>query len=186
WFIFAPLGVALFQGQSSLILLLLYALTFISLKRGYEQSAGVCLALGLFKFQFVVPFVLILLLRKKWRFLAGFAACAAVLGLLSLTAVGSRGVISYVHLLLSIGNNPGNLSYGSAVDMPTLHGFVYALLSRIVSVRAISIVVAAISVLLILFTASRWEHAERTARDDSFDLIFAAAIAMSLMTGLHM
>ena len=142
WFIFAPLGVALFQGQSSLILLLFYALTFISLKRGYELSAGVCLALGLFKFQFVVPFALILLVRKKWRFVAGFAVCAAVLSLLSLKAVGWRGVTSYVHLLLSIGNNPGNVSYGSAVDMPTLHGFVYAVSRQLFSVRAISVIVA--------------------------------------------
>jgi len=186
WFIFAPLGVALYQGQSSIVLLLVYILTFISLKGSRDLLAGVFLGLGLFKFQFVVPFALIFLLRKKWRFLAGFALSATVLGALSLVAVGWQGMTSYVHLLLSIGSNPGNVSYGSAVDMPTLHGFVYALLSRIVSVRAISIVVAAISVLLILFTASRWEHAERTARDDSFDLIFAAAIAMSLMTGLHM
>jgi len=142
--------------------------------------------LGLFKFQFVVPFALIFLLRKKWRFLAGFVLSATVLGALSLAAVGWQGVKSYVHLLLSIGSNPGNVSYGSAVDMPTLHGFVYALLSGTVGVRAIGIVVAAISVLLILFTASRWEHAERTSRDNSFDLVFAAAVAMSLMTGLHM
>jgi len=186
WFIFAPLGVALYQGQSSIVLLLVYILTFISLKGSRDLLAGIFLGLGLFKFQFVVPFALIFLLRKKWRFLAGFALSATVLGALSLVAVGWQGMTGYVHLLLSIGSNPGNVSYGSAVDMPTLHGFVYALLSRIVGVRAISIVVAAISVLLILFTASRWEHAERTAGDNSFDLVFAAAVAMSLMTGLHM
>lgn len=186
WFIFAPLGVALYQGQSSIVLLLVYILTFISLKGSRDLLAGVFLGLGLFKFQFVVPFALIFLLRKKWRFLAGFALSATVLGALSLAAVGWQGVTSYFHLLLSIGSNPENVSYGSAVDMPTLHGFVYALLSRLVGVRAISIVVAAISALLILFTTSRWESAERTAGDSSFDLVFAAAVAMSLMTGLHM
>jgi len=186
WFIFAPLGIALYQGQSSIVLLLVYILTFISLKGSRDLLAGIFLGLGLFKFQFVVPFALIFLLRKKWRFLAGFALSATALGALSLVAVGWRGITSYVHLLLSIGSNPGNVSFGSAVDMPTLHGFVYALLSRIVGVSAISIVVAAISVLLILFTASRWEHAERTSKDNSLDLVFAAAVAMSLMTGLHM
>src|SRR2546430_2956265 len=186
WFIFAPLGVALYQGQSSIVLLLVYFLTFISLKGSRDLLAGVFLGLGLFKFQFVVPFALIFLLRKKWRFMAGFALSVTVLGALSLVAVGWQGMTSYVHLLLSIGSNPGNVSYGSAVDMPTVHGFVYALLSRIVSVRAISIVVAAISVLLNVFTAARWTQAERTATDNSFDLVFAAAIAMSLMTGLHM
>ncbi len=171
WFIFAPL---------------VYILTFISLKGRRDLLAGVFLGLGLFKFQFVMPFALIFLLRKKWRFLAGFALSATVLAALSLVAVGWQGMTSYVHLLLSIGSNPGNVSYGSAVDMPTLHGFVYALLSRAVGVRAISVVVAVVSVLVILFTASRSEHAERTGKDNSFDRVFAATVAMSLMTGLHM
>src|SRR5439155_14775084 len=132
------------------------------------------------------PFALILLVRKKWRFVAGFAVCAAVLSLLSLKAVGWRGVTSYVHLLLSIGNNPGNVSYGSAVDMPTLHGFVYAVSRQLFSVRAISVIVAVASVLLLVFTAWRWERVEKTANQGSFELMFAAAVTVSLMTGLHM
>jgi hypothetical protein len=186
WFIFAPLGVALFQGQSSLALLLIYALTFIALKSDCHLSAGVCLGLGLFKFQFVIPFALIFLVRKSWRFLAGFSASAAAMGLLSLAAVGWRGIMSYVHLLLNIGSNPENISYGSAVDMPTLHGFVYAILEHAVSVRTVSMIVATLSVVLIVFTAMRWKREERTASAGSFELMFAAALTVSLMTGLHM
>src|SRR6266566_6258082 len=40
WFIFAPLGVALYQGQSSIILLLVYTLTFINLKGRRDLLAG--------------------------------------------------------------------------------------------------------------------------------------------------
>ena len=50
WLLFAPLGVTLYQGQSSLFLFLLYALAFISLKRGEELRAGLYLGVGLFKF----------------------------------------------------------------------------------------------------------------------------------------
>src|SRR5205085_1828607 len=45
WFLFAPLGVALYQGQSSIFLLLLYTLTFIGLKQGNDFRAGLLLGL---------------------------------------------------------------------------------------------------------------------------------------------
>ena len=38
WLLFAPLGVTLFQGQSSLIVLLLYTFTFIFLKQGRDSD----------------------------------------------------------------------------------------------------------------------------------------------------
>lgn len=186
WFLFAPLGVALFQGQPSLLLVLLYAATFISLKGGRDLRAGMFLGLGLFKFQFVLPFALIFLLRRKRRFLGGFACSAAVLGALSLIAAGWRGILSYVRLLLSIGSKPANQSYGSAVDMPTLQGFVYAVLGNRVSVGTISFIVAVSSVLLVFLTAWRWRREERRSGNGSFDLMFAAALAVSLMTGFHM
>ena len=36
-------------------------------------AAGVALGLALLKFQFAVPFAVIFLLRRQWRFLGGFA-----------------------------------------------------------------------------------------------------------------
>lgn len=184
WLIFAPLAVVLFQGQSSLILLLFYALAFICWKRDREVLAGFCLGFGLFKFQFVLPCALIFAVRRKWRFVGGVALSAAAFGLLSLVAVSWLGCASYVHLLLSIGANPQNLTYGSAVDMPTLHGFVYALLGRVVQGKILSGIVAAVSIFLIVFTAVRWERAEREG--GNAEPMFGAAVVVSLMTGLHM
>jgi hypothetical protein len=186
WFLFTPLGVTLYQGQSSLLLLLLYLITFINLKRGSDVTAGLCLGLGLFKFQFVLPFVLIFFLRRKWRFLAGFLLTATVLGLLSLIAVGWQGVLRYIQLLLKVGSNPGNLSYGSAPDMGTLQGLIYAILGHRVSAGVVNSIVAAISMVLILFTAWCWRQRDRRRADTSFDLMFAGALAVSLVTGLHM
>jgi hypothetical protein len=185
WLIFAPLGVALYQGQSSLLLLALYAHTYVQFRRGDDFSAGVWLGLGLFKFQFVLPFALIFLLRGKWKFLTGLTCSAAFLAVLSPFAVGWRGVLSYVHLLVSIGSHPVNLSYGSAVDMPTLHGFVYALLGHRLSAGTVGFAVAAISIVLLLFTAWRWRPQD-CGSDGSFDLRFAAALTIALITGSHM
>ena len=186
WLLFAPLGIALYQGQPSIVLLLIYAFVFINLKRGHELTAGLCLALGLFKFQFVLPFVLIFLLRRKWRFLAGFLLSATGLGLVSLAAVGWQGTVSYVHLLFKIAHNPNNAAYGAAADMPTIRGFVYAVLGDRIGLASVSGIVAALSFALLGFTAWRWRQADRQAPGASLDVMFAGALAASLLTGFHM
>ena len=183
WLLFAPLGVALFQGQSSLLLLALYAGVFVLMRQDKELAAGATLGLGLFKFQFVLPFVLISLLRKQWRFLGGFCIAAAVLGILSMLTTGWHGMVSYVRFLLAIGTTPQNLSYGSAVDMPTIHGFVYAMVGGRIGRLGLGVGVLALSVAVLVFIARRW-NAPRGSSGDS--LMFAAAVAGSLLCSSHM
>lgn len=183
WVLFAPLAVALYQGQSSLILLALYAIAFVKLQQEKEFSAGMWLGLGLFKFQFVLPFAFIFLLRKKWQVLEGFAAVSLFLTLISLVAVGWRGVVDYVRFLLAISSNPQNLSYGSAVDMPTLYGFLYATLGRTIGHAELNLVVVVLSVLLLTFISRYWQSQDESC---SNDLLFASAVAASLLTGSHM
>jgi hypothetical protein len=184
WFLFAPLGIALYQGQSSLLLLLLFTATFIELKHKQDLRAGLWLGLGLFKFQFVLPFVLILLLRRKWRFVAGFSLMATLLAILSVVAVGGQGIVSYLRLLANIISHPANISLGSATDMATVHGFIHALLKNLVNGTTVLLIVGTISTALILFTVWHWNRSEQTSAQ--FDLMFAAAIASSLVLGSHM
>ncbi len=183
WLLFAPLGVSLYQGQSSIFVLAAYAFAFVQLKKENPLSAGIALGLALVKFQFAVPFAVIFLLRRQWRFLGGFAASAAVLGLFSIVAVGWGGVLDYIRLLLRIGNNPQNLSYGSAVDMPTLHGLVYAAAGHHLNVDVLNTVVSLLTLALLVWIAWRWKAEPQTR---SFDLMFAAAVAASLLAGSHM
>jgi hypothetical protein len=183
WVLFAPIAVALYQGQSSVILLGIYAMAFIKLRQEKEFSAGMWLGLGLFKFQFVLPFAFIFLLRKRWRFLAGFGTTSTFLILISTVVVGWKGLVDYGRFLLAISGNPQNLSYGAAVDMPTLYGFVYALVGRRISHMEFNIIVMMLSLLLLGFIAWYWQsHDEH----DSSGLIFASAAAASLLTGSHM
>ncbi len=188
WMLFAPLGVALFQGQSSIFLLLVYALTFIALKRGRDFRAGAILGLGLFKFQFILPFALIFLLRRQWRFVKGFAAAAAGLGVLSLVAVGWRGIWSYIDLLKNVATHPDSLTYGAAGDMGTVQGFIHAVLGKVLNASVVSMLVAAISLALIGWSAWRWrepDHGQRQ-RGRTFDLMFAVSVVVALVTGFHM
>jgi hypothetical protein len=104
WLLFAPLGVAMYQGQSSIILLALFCIAFAQLRKKRELAAGLVLGLGLFKFQFVLPFALLFLLRKKWQFLIGFIVSSCVLGTLSIAAVS--GVAEYFRFVLTVIKNP--------------------------------------------------------------------------------
>jgi hypothetical protein len=191
WVLFAPLGVALFQGQSSLLMLLVYSLAFISLKQGRDYRAGAILGLGLFKFQFILPFVFIFLLRRQWRFLKGFLTTAAGLGVLSVVAVGWPGIWTYTQLMVSIVRHPDNVSYGAAIDMGTVQGFVHALLGKILGRSVISLLVVAISGSLIGWSAWRWRTSDEKERGRTFDLrtfdlMFAVSVVVALVTGFHM
>jgi hypothetical protein len=163
WLLFAPLVVALYQGQSSIILLALFCIAFVQLRKKRELAAGLALGLGLFKFQFVLPFALIFLLRKKWQFLIGFIISSCVLGTLSVAATGFQGVEQYSRFVLTVIKNPHNASYGSAVDMPTINGLLYAVVGKRVGHVGLSVASAV-----------------------SCDLVFGAAISASLVAGAHM
>jgi len=183
WLLFAPLGVALYQGQSSILVVLSYATSFLLLRTGKDFGGGLSLGFGLLKFQFALPFALILLVQKRWRFLAGFTSTSAFLAVLSLIAVGRNGLISYVRLLRTINQNPQDLSYGSAVDMPTIHGFLYAVLANDISRSALEIGAAGLSLMVLLFVAIR---SKRDTKVDTVESTYAAGIAASLLAGSHM
>jgi Glycosyltransferase family 87 len=183
WLLFAPLGVALFQGQSSLWILAMFSLALIRLQDDREFSAGLVLGFALVKLQFVLPFVLIMVFRRKWKFVGGFGSTSLFLGAVSLGVVGWKGAMNYIRFLLTIGNNPQNLSYGSAVDMPTIHGFLYAVLGNTLNRRNLNITVGVLSLLLLWFIARRWNSA---ASGFSNHMIFAAAIGACLLTSSHM
>ena len=179
WVIFAPVLVAIYQGQSSVLVLAAYAAAFIGLGRGKPLTAGAIFGVALLKFQFAVPFVIIFLLRKQWRFVAGFSLTGVFLGLGSLIGIGWHGVVDYVRLLSHIGNNPQNVSYGSAVDMPTLHGLIFAIGGRALGAIGLNVVVIIASLALIAWVAMKWTV-------ESWESAFAAAVAASLLCGSHM
>ena len=186
WLLFAPLGVALFQGQSSLFILLFYALAFVQLKRGHDFRAGAIFGLALMKFQFAVPFALILLLARKRKFVKGFLLTGAALSAISFYAVGWSGIVSYIHLLTSISSHPDNASYGSAIGMATLQGFVHATLGETLPKSVVTVIVVGLTLSLIGWVAGQWRKLGRTVQEPAFDLMFSASVVVSLLTGFHM
>ena len=92
-------------------------------------------------------------------------------------------MLDYGRFLSAVGNNPQNISYGSGVDMPTIHGFVFAVVGGKVTGTELNIIAGAICLALLACIAMRWSPA---GQDPSFDLMFASAVTASLLSGFHM
>jgi hypothetical protein len=113
---FMPVATALIQGQDSILLLLLLATSFNALQRNKSALAGSLLALGLFKFQVILPIVFLFALWKQWRLIKGFFLSGVILGAISIWVVGLNGIAVYPDSLI-------HLHYPLEVRlMPNLHG----------------------------------------------------------------
>lgn len=92
---FAPTLSLLANGQDTAIVVLITAIAFDQFARGRELSAGAVLALGLFKYPFVVPLIAILCFRHR-KVLLGFIAGSIPLLAISAAMVGTQGIRQYV------------------------------------------------------------------------------------------
>lgn len=186
WLLFAPLWISLYVGQSSILMLLLYSVAFVLQKRGHDFPSGVAIGLALLKFQFAIPLLAIFLLRRRWKVVQGFSLTALLLGGLSVVTVGWGGISAYIHLLTAATAHPDSLSYGAAVDMATVQGFVHGVFGKVLGRLLSLLCVAGISSFLIAWAALRGR--QRQTQDDNQvdDLMFAAAVVISLITGFHM
>ena len=154
---FLPITMALTEGQDSILLLALMIFATRALDREKDFTAGVFVALTLFKFQYALPIALLFLIWRKWRFLAGFAATAATLLAVSIGLTGKAAFISYLHSLTEMSSrfSPANaIRYGiHAEAMPNLRGLVQSLTQG--SAHATLLLTALLSVIVLLVAATK-------------------------------
>jgi len=179
WLAFFPVFGCLFQGQDSILLLLLSALGFRALKRNADFLAGAWLALGTFKFQFMIPLVLLLVFWKRRRVGAGFAAAGFVLLLVSAGLVGWDGLFKYPVFVLRLvrGHGIGEVVPGL---MPNLRGLLEGW-SLNISYAGLSTVVIAASVALFVF--AWWRGCALPPQH--FNLQFSLAVIISVLIAWH-
>ena len=175
---FGPATTCLLIGQDSMLMMLIYTFVFILLKRGRDFQAGCMLAGGLFKFQFIVPFVVILLLRRKWSALKGFAAIAALLVLVSTGVSGFQALTGYPRFLF-LDSNYRQVSFFLPEYASNIRGLLYLLVNRRVPASAFGLLVAALSALALWWAARNW-------RDEQFGLSFSAAVIATLLASYHL
>lgn len=101
---FLPLALSFFVGQPMGLLLLLFYQGYRNIERGEEFRAGVWFALLLIKPQYACCLLFVLVLRRRWRALAGAATggiALAVLSLVLLRASGLRALLALMHTVTS-------------------------------------------------------------------------------------
>jgi hypothetical protein len=167
---YLPLHGTLGGGQSDAFMLLTYTLTFVALKAERPAWAGLALAIGLIKFHLVLPFALVMLLRKQWRFVGGFAAGAMVVTMFSIVISGWKVLVEYPRLILSMQSLP----YGGfhPTQMPNIRGFIYLITARETPLGLL----IAIGLACAILTARKWTNLESG---------FSATVAMALFTSYH-
>jgi hypothetical protein len=97
-----PLHRSLWLGQNTALVLLGLCGAYAALRRGREVLAGPPLVLVAFKPQ-IAPLVLaILVLERRWRALASFAALAIGLAVAAMPVLGAGWPLAYARLLLGV------------------------------------------------------------------------------------
>jgi len=174
---FFPIFAALLQGQDAIMLLFLYALAFVCLKRNRDAFAGGWLALGLFKPHLVLPLIFLLLVQGRKRILFGFVPIAAMLALVSIAIVGTEGIVLYPHYVAHLEDT---LARGAIVpsDMPNLRGMLDLLF---LGIPHMVTAILATSLALFLFAAMEC----RRVGQNIFDLQFCLAAITTVLVSYH-
>jgi hypothetical protein len=175
---FGPTMNCFLIGQDTMLLLVIYTLSFRLLRDGNQFAAGCVLALGLFKFHLVIPFAIVFLIRRQWAFLKGFTLVGAILVAVSVAVSGFGVFTSYPRVFF-------NPTYQEVIGgfqtqyAANIRGFTYLVGGGLLPRYLILTIVATLSGITLWVTAKRW-------RDDALEYSFAAAVIASLMTGIHL
>lgn len=172
---FAPAVRALFQGQDSILLLLLVTLCVFSLTRGRVILAGAVLGLGMFKFHLVLPLALVLAVRRG-RLWLGFFPVTAVLVAIWTMVVGREGIADYAHFIVQ-GEN--HIASGKRAGMANLHGLIAQLAGKSDGsfVHVAAIVCGATTLGVVLWKV--WKRKAGTR------FVFAVASVTCILVGYH-
>ena len=176
---FFPIFVALLQGQDSILLLLLYVLAFVCLKKNCDALAGGWLALGLFKPHLVLPFVFLLLVQGRKKLWYGFLPVAVVLALVSVAIVGWEGMASYPHYVVHLEDTMA----GGAIlpsDMPNLRGVLALLFHSGFSVAVFDLVLSTG-----VFVFAAWQ-CRVVGSEHLFTLQFCLAMVATILVSYHL
>lgn len=163
--LFVPVLDCLLHGQYSILIVLFYALAYQQLRKGHRFWGGALLGLATLKFQLVLGFVPIFLLKRKWRELAGFSASTAVLVAISLAMTGLQALHSYpnfaLHAELPVNELPHKANWQGLLSLVGQEG---------------SIWVALLSVATVIWAARAWTNVDRG---------FCAATLAAMLVSYH-
>lgn len=182
-------GVFLFAililGQDTLLLAAVFFFAFLALKQGREYATGFWLGLGLFRFEVVLPFVFIFLLRRRWKLLASFFAVSMAAAGVSVVMVGWKGLWTYGKLLVEAGQTTGRgMHVVHVATMPSLRGLLATVFGGITPANILFPLVLAASLALLIWSAWQFRSLSRP-QSSAFDLEFSIATIAALLASYH-
>ncbi len=120
---FYPVLFAMFQGQDSLVVLLLLVCALNFVKRNALFLAGFIIGFGVFRFQLLLPIVLLFTAWRLFALVGGFLLSTAACFLVSVAVAGLHGQMDLIHELQSL-TAPNNFR---GLTMPNLRGLIAGL-----------------------------------------------------------
>jgi len=184
---FFPAWYCLLQGQDSILLVFLFALSFWLWKGERHDAAGFALAMGLFRPQLVLPFVVVACLAGKWKFIRGFIPGAVLVLSVSVSLVGVHGMADYARILLWQGTQGSASALAQQWQvhlglMPTLRGLLWIILPASVPADIRNFLLFAGTLAGLLWAA----RGLRDVKDGvAFDLAFATAVGAVALVSFH-
>jgi hypothetical protein len=186
---FVPLLLCLIQGQDSVLMLLLVVSAFVDLRLRRDFSAGCWLALGLFKFQIVLPIVVVLLLApgsiRKRAFASGFFGIGVSLMGLSAAISGWSVFSIYPNFLIHLPAQPFAGIIPQA--MPNFRGLAFTIFDCDQSPWAMA-TVSVLSAAAFIYAVNPWKRQKiaSTGPRNAFDLAFSTTVLFSLLVSYHL
>lgn len=177
---FPPIVICLVQGQDTLLLLLIYSLTYGAMKQRRDFMAGLLLSLGLFKFHLVLPFLIPMLARRHWKFIQGFIVGAVALAAISIMITGFDGFLEHAALLRLLNRRP-EIAYTALALMANLRGLLTILVHGKVAADVAVVLLSAISIGI----AARM-MVPPSVRDHRFDIGFAVTVTSVILVSYHL
>ncbi len=171
---FFPVFLDLLQGQDSILLLLIYVLAYRALRRGRYLPAGAILAIGVFKFPLVLPFIVPFIAHRRWRFVAGFAGVTACLLAVSTATVGWTAMMHYPAYLANIDKLAPGINIPR--DMPNLRGLLAITFASSARSIPVTMILVAVSLAALAWTTQAW------SADSANVARFRAGYALNLVT----
>ena len=182
-FSFYPIAYGFVLGQDAALLFLLFAAVAVQWLGGRDFRAGCWLGLALIKFQLVLPLLLILVLKRQWRTLAGFSIVGAMLAGVSGWVVGWAGLKDYPAYLWRL-NEKGSVAGIYPCVMPSLRGLVQGWTDPLHPMAWLDIVTALLAFGMLVWAAWQWDtKAARTS--ERYRAGMAVAFLSTMLAGYH-
>lgn len=182
-----PVVMTLALGQVSIVILALLASALLAARARRHELAGAALALALIKPPYVVPFLIIFIVQRRWRTIAAFGATGVGLLLLPIPVLGLSINRVYADLLIAVNQWQGkggavvyhHVTIAAATYDPHVNQGIYGFSQLLLASGPARLSALGLTLLFVaVLVWSAW-------RSRAIDLPFALAAVVALLINPH-